>query len=157
MSSSDGNNDDIQAAPKGQRAYNFKAGQPSANPAGRPKGTVSSDKINEDDRDYYGTDSRKFLERALLRAKNWEEGLKYAKELRMLQHPSLQSVQTRNDNVHTLTLRWSRPDEIASNEKTVLELSVDGGQLMTTAGLTDLIEKDPATYDSQDKQEDQEG
>lgn len=109
-----------------KREYNFKPGQPSANPAGRPKGSISSDKVHDDDREYYGTDSRKFLERALLRAKTWEEGLKYAKELRMLQHPSLQSVQTRNDNVHTLTLRWSRPEELASNEKSLIELSVDG-------------------------------
>jgi len=52
--------------------------------------------------------------------------LKFAKELRMLQHPSLQSVQTKTDTAHTITLRWSRPEEIPSNEKSVLELSVDG-------------------------------
>lgn len=107
-----------------EKPTTFKPGQ-SGNPGGRPKGTFSSDKINEEDREYYVTDSRKFLERALLRAKTWEEGLKYAKELRMLQHPSLQSVQTRADNTHTITLRWSRPDELASNEKSMLELSVD--------------------------------
>lgn len=103
----------------------FKPGI-SGNPRGRPKGTIKSDNINDDDRDYYGTDSRKFLERALLRAKTWEEGLKYAKELRMLQHPSLQSVQTKTDTVHTITLRWSRPEELPSNEKNLIELSVDG-------------------------------
>ncbi len=108
-----------------EKPYLFQPGK-SGNPAGRPKGTLSSDKINDDDREYYGTDSRKFLERALLRAKNWEEGLKYAKELRLLQHPSLQSIQTKTDTVHTVTLRWSRPDELASNEKGLIELSVDG-------------------------------
>lgn len=115
--------------PIDKRLFNpqtFKPGQ-SGNSAGRPKGSNTSDKINEEDRTYYGTDSRKFLERALLKAKTWEEGLKFAKELRMLQHPSLQSVQTRTESAHTLTLRWSRPDELPSNEKTMLELSVDAG------------------------------
>jgi len=95
--------------------------------AGRPKGSLSTDNVRDEDREYFGTDSRKFLERALLRAKTWEEGLKYAKELRMLQHPSLQSVQTRAETAHTLTLRWSRPDELASNEKSMIELSVEPG------------------------------
>lgn len=102
----------------------FKPGQ-SGNLKGRPKGSFNTDRITEEDRAYYGTDSRKFLERALLRAKSFEEGLKYAKELRMMQHPSLQAIQTKTDTTHTITLRWSRPEELASNEKSMLELSVD--------------------------------
>ena len=108
-----------------KKEYLFQPGV-SGNPRGRPKGTTSTDRISEDDRVYFGNDSRKFLERALAKAKTWEEGLKFAKELRMLQHPSLQSVQTKTDTAHTITLRWSRPEEIPSNEKSVLELSVDG-------------------------------
>ena len=95
----------------------------SGNPLGRPKGT--SDKITDEDRDYYGNDSRKFLERALLRAKTWEEGLKYARELRALQHASLQTVQTKLDKTHTITLRWSTPNELSSNEQLVIEGTVN--------------------------------
>lgn len=109
---------------KENKPWQFQPGQ-SGNVRGRPKGTTTTDNITDEDREYYGTDSRKFLERALRKARTWEEGLKYAKELRMLQHPSLQSVQTQTDTTHTITLRWSRPDEIPSNEKSMLELSSD--------------------------------
>lgn len=102
----------------------FKPGQ-SGNSKGRPKGTLTSDKITDEDREYYGLDSKKFLERALLRAKTWEEGLKYARELRAMQHASLQAIQTRTDTTHTITLRWSKPEELPSNEKSLIELSVD--------------------------------
>jgi len=102
----------------------FKPGQ-SGNTKGRPKGTFTSDKITDEDREYYGLDSKKFLERALLRARTWEEGLKYAKELRAMQHASLQAIQTKSDTTHTITLRWSKPEELPSNEKSLIELSVD--------------------------------
>lgn len=105
---------------KEANAGQFKPGQ-SGNSRGRPK-KEPTNSIADEDKAYYGSDSRKFLERALLKAKTWEEGLKYAKELRMLQHPSLQSVATTTDTVHTITLRWSRPDEIASNEKRLIEV-----------------------------------
>ena len=97
--------------------------------AGRPTGSKTrqtlASKINEEDRDYFGYDSRKFLERALLRASTWEEGLKIARELRALQHASLQAIQTKTDTTHTITLRWSTPEELPSNEKSLIELSVD--------------------------------
>jgi hypothetical protein len=110
----------------------FKPGQ-SGNAKGRPK-KVNNEMITEADRDYFGTDSRKFLERALLNAETWEEGLKYAKELRALQHASLQTVQTKMDKTHTITLRWSNSDEISSNEQRIIEAAVieeldDGDEL----------------------------
>lgn len=113
---------------KGNEDTQFKPGQ-SGNPAGRPKGSKTrqtlQSKISEEDRDYFGYDSRKFLERALLRASTWEEGLKIARELRALQHASLQAVQTKTDTTHTITLRWSTPEELPSNEKSMIELSSD--------------------------------
>lgn len=112
---------------KPTREYHFKQGV-IANPHGRPKGTTTSDKIQEEDRNFYGTDSKKFLERALLKARTWEEGLKFAKELRLLQHPSLQSIQTRVDNVNTITLRWSSPDELPSNERAMVDVEVIQGE-----------------------------
>lgn len=134
-----------------KRDHLFKPGQ-SGNLKGRPKGSISTDKIADEDREYFGTDSKKFLERALFKAKTWEQGLKYAKELRMMQHPSLQSVQTRTDTTHTLTLRWSRPDEIASNEKSLIELSVDGYQEILPDG-----EDDKETGQSKDTSSNKEG
>lgn len=99
----------------------FKPGQ-SGNLNGRPKGTLSSNKISEEDREYFGADSRKFLERALLRAKTWEEGLKIAKELRALQHATLQAVHTRTDETHTILLRWSNPEEVPTNESRIITI-----------------------------------
>lgn len=77
---------------------------------------MAEDEITNDDRDYFGTDSKRFFERALLKSKTWEEGVKYAKELRTLQHPSLSAVQSKTENVTAIELRWSRPSEIRSNE-----------------------------------------
>ncbi len=77
---------------------------------------MAKDEITDIDREYFGTDSKKFFERALLNARTWEEGTKYAKELRNLQHPSLSAVQSRSENVTAIELRWSRPSEVKSNE-----------------------------------------
>lgn len=123
--------------PNGSAATQFKPGE-SGNPAGRPKKrqTLSS-KISEADRDYFGYDSRKFLERALLRASTWEEGLKIARELRALQHASLQAIQTKTDTTHTITLRWSTPEELPSNEKSMIELSVEGREEKLPDGTKD--------------------
>lgn len=75
-----------------------------------------SDEISDEDREYFQTDSKRFFERALLNSKTWEEGVKYAKELRNLQHPSLSAVQSRSENITAIELRWSRPSELRSNE-----------------------------------------
>jgi hypothetical protein len=77
---------------------------------------MKSELIKDEDREYFGTDSKRFFERALLNAVTWEEGVKYAKELRNLQHPSLSAVQNKNENVNAIELRWSRPSELRSNE-----------------------------------------
>lgn len=90
----------------------------SGNAKGRPKKVVlPSGEVQDSDREFYRTDSKKFLERALYKASTWEEGLKFAKELRMLQHPSLQSVQTKQENAHTLTLKWA--DDSDENVKSI--------------------------------------
>ena len=77
---------------------------------------MADETINDEDREYFGTDSKKFFERALLKSKTWEEGVRYAKELRTLQHPTLSSVQSKVDTVTAIELRWSSPSEIRSNE-----------------------------------------
>lgn len=111
--------------PDNMKDTKFKPGI-SGNPNGRPKKQPTlSDKITQEDREYFGTDSRKFLERALLRCSTWEEGIKIARELRALQHASLQAIQTKTDTTHTITLRWSTPEELPSNEKSMIELSKD--------------------------------
>ena len=126
MTEDDNSTNDEKRTGPGSESTQFKPGT-SGNLSGRPKKrqTLAS-KISEEDRDYFGYDSRKFLERALLRASTWEEGLKIAKELRALQHASLQAIQTKTDTTHTITLRWSTPEELPSNEKSMIELSVDG-------------------------------
>lgn len=73
--------------------------------------------IRDEDREWIGGDSRRFLERALLRAETWEEGLKYAKELRAMQHPTLSAIATKAEQVDVLELRWTtHRDGIPSNE-----------------------------------------
>jgi len=137
MAEDDSNTNDETKTGPGSEATQFKPGE-SGNLAGRPKKrqTLSS-KISEADRDYFGYDSRKFLERALLRASTWEEGLKIAKELRALQHASLQAIQTKTDTTHTITLRWSTPEELPSNEKSMIELSVEGREEKLPDGTKD--------------------
>lgn len=76
--------------------------------------------ISKEDSEWINGDSRRFLERALLRAETWEEGLRYAKELRALQHPTLSAIASREEKVGVIELRWTTPsDGVASNELSV--------------------------------------
>lgn len=126
-------NDDIENTQdddesKKSSSSKFKPGQ-SGNMNGRPKGTKNKGldrSITDEDRAYYGVDSRRFLERALLRASTWEEGIRIAKELRALQHASLQAIQTKTDTTHTITLRWSTPSEIPSNQQELGAAIIEG-------------------------------
>lgn len=124
------NTQDDDESKKSSSSTKFKPGQ-SGNLNGRPKGTKNKGldrSITDEDRAYYGVDSRKFLERALLRASTWEEGIRIAKELRALQHASLQAIQTKTDTTHTITLRWSTPSEIPSNQQAIIEGEVLNGK-----------------------------
>lgn len=68
--------------------------------------------ITDEDRAYIGTDSAKFFERAMERAPTFYEGAKYAKELKPIQHPALQSIQSKQEvEVTTRVLRWSWEDD----------------------------------------------
>lgn len=125
LQSDDASDEDLISEPAA--STKFKPGQ-SGNLKGRPKGTKKRGfgaVITDEDRAYYATDSRRFLERALLRAHTWEDGLKIARELRALQHASLQAIQTKTDTTHTITLRWSTPAELPSNQQSEM-LAIEG-------------------------------
>lgn len=63
--------------------------------------------ISEEDKEVIGDDSRKFFEMALLRSRTWSEGYKYARELKPLQHPSLQATQSKVEvEVTQKVLTW---------------------------------------------------
>lgn len=88
---------------------------------------MANGKISKEDIEWIGGDSRRFLERALLRAETWEEGLKYAKELRALQHPTLSAVATKEERVDVIELRWTtRRDGVESNELSDMTTHRDG-------------------------------
>lgn len=88
---------------------------------------MANGKISKEDIEWIGGDSRRFLERALLRAETWEEGLKYAKELRALQHPTLSAVATKEERVDVIELRWTtKKDGVPSNELSVISSSTVG-------------------------------
>jgi hypothetical protein len=61
--------------------------------------------ISDEDRAWIDGDSKRFFEMALRRAETWEEGFKYAKELRSLQHPSISSISATNED-KVIELRW---------------------------------------------------
>lgn len=67
---------------------------------------VDNRAISDKDKEYIGTDSRKFFEVALANSRTWYEGAKYAKELKPLQHPSLQSTQVKADIVTEIVVKW---------------------------------------------------
>lgn len=71
--------------------------------------------ISDEDKEVIGDDSRKFFEMALLRSRTWSEGYKYAKELKPLQHPSLQSTTVKAEIEVTkkvLTWEWDGDDAV---------------------------------------------
>lgn len=61
------------------------------------EGFNETDLITDEDREYFGSDSKMFFERALQKAPTWYEALKYAKELKPLQHASLQSLEVKQE------------------------------------------------------------
>lgn len=67
---------------------------------------VDNRAIPLEDREYIGTDSRRFFEVALKNSRTWYEGAKYAKELKPLQHPSLQSTHVKADVVTEIVVKW---------------------------------------------------
>ena len=89
------------------------------------EGFNDQDRISEEDRAMFGTDSLLFLERALQKAPTWYEGLKYAKELKPIQHPTLQSIQSKQEvEVTTRVLRWdweTDPTLIEAEEVKLIE------------------------------------
>lgn len=73
--------------------------------------------IAEDDKDFIGDDSRKFFEMALRRSRTWSEAYKYAKELKPLQHPSLQATSIKAEVEVTrkvLTWEWDGGDSVGA-------------------------------------------
>ena len=62
--------------------------------------------ISDEDREAIGTDSKKFFELALKNSRTWYEGAKYAKELKPLQHPSLQAQHIKQDIATELVIKW---------------------------------------------------
>lgn len=75
--------------------------------------------ISDEDREFIGTDSRKFFERAMQNAQTWVEGMIFAKELKPLQHASLSSQQITQEVVVTqkvLKWQWDEPQAIIDVE-----------------------------------------
>lgn len=86
----------------------------------------ASETITDEDRAYIGTDSAKFFEMAMQRSRTYYEGSKYAKELKPIQHPALQSIQSKQEvEVTTRVLRWSWEDDPTVIEAEVIEKLVD--------------------------------
>ncbi len=101
------------------------------------EGFNDQDRITEEDREYFGTDSLLFLERALAKAPTWYEALKYAKELVSRQHPTLQSIQSKSESTVTRVLRWDwEEDPSAIEMQTVEAIEHD-----TTMEILDACEK----------------
>lgn len=58
---------------------------------------LKSDAITEEDRELIGDDSLEFFKLAMMRAKTYYDGAKYAKELLAKQYPSLQAVEMKQE------------------------------------------------------------
>lgn len=68
--------------------------------------------ISDEDREYIGSDSKRFFERAMQNASTWVEGMLFAKELKPLQHASLSAQQITQEVVVTKKiLKWSWDEE----------------------------------------------
>jgi hypothetical protein len=76
------------------------------------EGPTSTDVIPAEAREEFGTDSKKFFEVALKYAPTWYEALKYAKELKPLQHAALSSIEVNQQvEVTHKVLRWQWGEE----------------------------------------------
>lgn len=96
------------------------------NSANNPEEEVpysEADFIPQEIRDLYGSDSKLFFEWALANAPTRYEAAKYAKELKNLQYPSLQAIQSKQElQITQKVLRWEwGNDAIESTETKQIE------------------------------------
>ncbi len=93
------------------------------------EGPSSTDVIPAEAREEFGTDSKKFFEVALKYAPTWYEALKYAKELKPLQHAALSSIEVNQQvEVTHKVLRWQWGEEtplIEAEPPTLIESQPD--------------------------------
>lgn len=96
----------------------------------KDNGFNETDVISPEDHAYFGKDSKKFFEIALEKAPTWYEALKYAKELKPIQHPALQSIQAKTETIITkkiLRCEWfddSQLINISDNKNSTIEQKV---------------------------------
>lgn len=74
--------------------------------------SLQEDFITPEAKEAIGDDSYEFLKYAMMHAKTYYEGAKYAKEILSRQHPALQNVQSQQEaETPTRVLRWSWEDD----------------------------------------------